>query len=210
MITVSKCKWCKRDLIVGQNWYEGSARQHAYICVTCHRGKAISRARDKGVLPQAPSKFGIPARGPDGNNNPEYQRLWRRSRGINARPQPGYGRYGVPQLLPNGKSNPEYQRRAYAYKHRIVLVHYSGTDPPQCADPYHLHEKEWKVITIYEGLHLDHINNNGAEERRQINDNLDSWLIANNFPEGYQVLCANCDWLKWVKFSQAKAYEGPT
>jgi hypothetical protein len=44
-------------------------------------------------------------------------------------------------------------------------------------------------------LTLDHMNNNGAEERR-IHGNVEklwSWLKRNNFPEGYQVLCFNCN-----------------
>ena len=48
-------------------------------------------------------------------------------------------------------------------------------------------------------LTLDHINNNGAEDRRAIGGKQTSagyvtyrYLYARNFPPGYQVLCSNC------------------
>jgi uncharacterized Zn finger protein (UPF0148 family) len=46
-------------------------------------------------------------------------------------------------------------------------------------------------------LALDHINNNGSEERRRLTSWLGSafyyWLVKHNFPPGYQVLCHNCN-----------------
>jgi hypothetical protein len=49
-------------------------------------------------------------------------------------------------------------------------------------------------------LHIDHVDNNGAEHRRQMGDptgaNFYSWLKQHGFPLGFQVLCANCNWAK--------------
>ncbi len=47
-------------------------------------------------------------------------------------------------------------------------------------------------------LTIDHINNDGADHRRKIGrgDALYYWLIKNNFPEGFQTLCRNCNWAK--------------
>lgn len=48
-------------------------------------------------------------------------------------------------------------------------------------------------------LSIDHINNDGAEHRRRMNVNgynLIIWIINNNFPKDYQVLCMNCNWSK--------------
>ena len=50
-------------------------------------------------------------------------------------------------------------------------------------------------------LAIDHVNNNGAEHRNEINGGLGRnksvemycWLEENNFPEGFQVLCYNCN-----------------
>lgn len=52
--------------------------------------------------------------------------------------------------------------------------------------------------TRKEFLHIDHANGDGAAHRRQIGDktgaNMYAWLKKNNFPAGFQVLCANCNW----------------
>lgn len=48
-------------------------------------------------------------------------------------------------------------------------------------------------------LTIDHINNDGAEHRRQTNGaarNIYRWLEANDYPEGFQVLCMNCNFGK--------------
>jgi hypothetical protein len=45
-------------------------------------------------------------------------------------------------------------------------------------------------------LTIDHMDNNGAEHRKKINrfgEGFYRWLISNNFPNGYQVLCFNCN-----------------
>lgn len=71
-----------------------------------------------------------------------------------------------------------------------VLIHYSG-DPPKCAC---CGESE------YNFLQIDHVNGGGNRHRKSIKVKCGSkfyyWLWKNNFPEGYQVLCANCNWGK--------------
>lgn len=55
---------------------------------------------------------------------------------------------------------------------------------------------------IKEFLQIDHINNDGAKHRKSIfgeknkNKPLYSWIIKNNFPPMFQILCANCNWGK--------------
>jgi hypothetical protein len=51
-------------------------------------------------------------------------------------------------------------------------------------------------------LSIDHINNDGAEERKSGKYNgggsaFYNWLRKNNFPSGYQVLCMNCQFGKY-------------
>lgn len=52
-------------------------------------------------------------------------------------------------------------------------------------------------------LDIDHINNDGAEHRRKIfseyGGSFSQWLIKNNFPDGFQVLCKNCNWRKQLR-----------
>jgi hypothetical protein len=54
-------------------------------------------------------------------------------------------------------------------------------------------------------LVVDHINDNGLEHRNSIGQGIRkigsgsviiAWLIKNNFPEGFQLLCANCNMAK--------------
>jgi hypothetical protein len=52
-------------------------------------------------------------------------------------------------------------------------------------------------------LTIDHVNNDGAKHRREVvglgrggGKKIYAWLIANNFPPGFQILCMNCNWGK--------------
>lgn len=48
-------------------------------------------------------------------------------------------------------------------------------------------------------LQIDHVNNDGAKHRRQMGgggNHLYLWLKRNKYPEGFQVLCANCNYAK--------------
>ncbi len=56
--------------------------------------------------------------------------------------------------------------------------------------------------THIEFLELDHINGGGKEHMRSINSSLPGWLKKNNYPEGFQVLCSNCN-IKKVKVAAA-------
>lgn len=50
----------------------------------------------------------------------------------------------------------------------------------------------------YELLTVDHVNNDGKAHRMEIGGGgkLYRWLIINNFPPGFQILCMNCNWAK--------------
>lgn len=83
--------------------------------------------------------------------------------------------------------------RIFREKRRLACLTHYGGDPPKCAC---CGESEIKFLM------LDHINNDGNVQRRRLfgenksSGRFYSWLIKNNFPEGYQVLCANCNWGK--------------
>ena len=67
-----------------------------------------------------------------------------------------------------------------------VLVHYGG-NPPKCACCGENHT---------EFLEVDHIHGDGRKQRRKLRKvygNFYNWIIKNDFPEGLQVLCANCN-----------------
>ena len=70
-----------------------------------------------------------------------------------------------------------------------VLTHYGG-DPPKCKMCGESH---------IEFLTIDHIDGGGKQHRKQIKNNTYRWLINNNFPKGFQVLCMNCQFFKEKK-----------
>jgi hypothetical protein len=87
----------------------------------------------------------------------------------------------------HGKEMKEWNKE-YRDKLRLqVLSHYSPELKCQCCGESHV-----------EFLTIDHINNDGAEHKREIGGDpyLMNWLIKNNYPEGFQVLCYNCNLCK--------------
>lgn len=67
-------------------------------------------------------------------------------------------------------------------------------------------KRRWRVLSHYGGrcaccgedkyefLAIDHINGGGTQHRaKEKISNLDRWLINNNFPEGFRILCHNCN-----------------
>ena len=79
---------------------------------------------------------------------------------------------------------------------REILQHYGG-NPPKCA---------YCHCNIFECLDIDHINNNGFQERKKWKSAsiFYRWIITNNFPPNYQILCRNCNWLKYLKNKNIK------
>jgi hypothetical protein len=49
-------------------------------------------------------------------------------------------------------------------------------------------------------LVLDHVNGGGTQHRAELSrrgQQMYTWVIREGFPEGFQVLCANCNLAKW-------------
>ena len=71
---------------------------------------------------------------------------------------------------------------------REVLLHYSiNPEKPICSKC---------GFDDIRALSIDHINGGGNIQREFIHENFYRWLIKNNYPEGYQVLCMNCQFIK--------------
>ena len=52
-----------------------------------------------------------------------------------------------------------------------------------------------------EALTFDHINNDGNTHRKEINNSrIEDWMKENNYPEGFRVLCRNCNWLDRIGY----------
>ncbi len=79
-----------------------------------------------------------------------------------------------------------YRAKWYLKKKLGILSHYSnGT--MKCARC---------GFDDIRALSIDHINGGGAPHRRKTGNDVYGWLKRNGFPEGYQVLCMNCQLIK--------------
>ncbi len=97
--------------------------------------------------------------------------------------------------LRQNRTTNRYQRNL----RREILEHYSGHIPAQCIQCGE---------SRYQCLELDHINDNGSEHGKRlcksegyrayrgVNSYIYRDIKNNNYPEGYQTLCANCHSIK--------------
>lgn len=81
--------------------------------------------------------------------------------------------------------NKEYALQKRTSIRREILAHYSDGDP-RC---------ECCGERTVEFLALDHINGGGAKHRKSVK-NMTSWIIKNDFPPIFRVLCHNCNMAK--------------
>lgn len=91
--------------------------------------------------------------------------------------------------LKHNTESKEYQRVARISCKNEVFNHYCGGNIccACCGE------------TAIQFLSIDHINGDGAEKRREIKSQggaMYSWLKGNGYPEGYQILCFNCNMAK--------------
>ena len=80
----------------------------------------------------------------------------------------------------NGKERRSaYDRKYHARQRKEVLEHYGNKC--ECCE-----ETEPMFLTI------DHINGGGTKHSKKVGY-LSSWLVRNNYPEGFRLLCINCN-----------------
>lgn len=81
--------------------------------------------------------------------------------------------------------------REYHKKLRLAIISAYTNGTMKCKCGY----------TDIRALTIDHINGGGRQERKRIGSNsvFYNYLIKNNFPEGYQILCANCNTIKRIE-----------
>lgn len=56
-------------------------------------------------------------------------------------------------------------------------------------------------------LTIDHIHGGGSKHNKEIGGNLYRWLKKNNFPDGFQVLCGNCNHSKENKLKKHNIFK---
>ena len=83
------------------------------------------------------------------------------------------------------------RRKREALQRKLVLEYYGGK-PSRCKNCGY---------RIYECLDIDHVNGDGKGNihRKKIRGTIYHWIIKNKFPKGFQVLCRNCNWLKYIR-----------
>lgn len=90
----------------------------------------------------------------------------------------------------SAKGKETNSRAAKAYRRRQkekVVEHYSkGTNQCACCA-----EKMFEFLTV------DHIGGGGTKHRKEIGTrDIIPWLVVQNFPPGFQILCFNCNCAK--------------
>ena len=103
----------------------------------------------------------------------------------------------------NHKLEMSMQSREYNLKRKNrVLIHYGNGECAciQCG--------ESRIAC----LSIDHINGGGNKHRKAIGEDsrFYAWLENNNYPEGYQTLCMNCQWIKKFEKGELGNYAIPT
>ncbi len=78
---------------------------------------------------------------------------------------------------PEVKSKQKDKRRS---DRLIVLEHYGGCCAC-CGE------------SRFEFLAIDHIEGNGNKHRKETTSHMARWIVKNNFPNGFRILCHNCN-----------------
>lgn len=85
--------------------------------------------------------------------------------------------------------------RKHRRKRKVeILEHYGGVQCFICG------------VDDIEVLTLDHVAGGGTKQRRKFKDGHATyrWIINNNYPDGFRVLCRNCNWKEYLKSLRGK------
>jgi len=123
-------------------------------------------------------------------NNPETLKRYRKL--YYAKPEVIEHRKQYMAKWRNSEEKKEYIRkyaRERARKIRELVLQAYGGKCSECSE------------ARFPCLEIDHINNDGAQHRREMKINggsnaLTYWLYRNKYPEGFRILCGNCHRMK--------------
>ena len=122
------------------------------------------------------------------DSHKEECRLWSKFSYI--RNKETYNRYSKKYRFIH-KDELKQRKKEYNLKRKInVMQHYSNKEIPECKL---CGQKDIRYLSV------DHINGFGEKHRQEINKSgigFYNWLIKNNYPEGYQILCIACNMAK--------------
>ena len=108
-----------------------------------------------------------------------------------------------PQISPARREQLKQANRRYYQKKRASYNNKKRERAQKSKEIVLTHYGNGKLACRRCGFHdiralsIDHKNGKGKEHRRQISGmTFYNWLIESKFPEGYQTLCMNCQWIK--------------
>lgn len=96
----------------------------------------------------------------------------------------------------------EYERergRTNVLRNKLKIISHYTNGEMRCMNPDC--EVPGGAKNIW-ALSVDHINGGGCkhtEELKKLGTNFYAWLIKNNYPKGFQVICMNCNMIKKVQ-----------
>lgn len=93
-------------------------------------------------------------------------------------------------MVYKNKEMEKQKRKERLLKRKVLVFTYYSKPSIFCACC-----GDWR----FEFLQIDHINGDGGSHRKELGKNgnlLYAWIIKNNFPAGFQVLCRGCNNIK--------------
>lgn len=130
-------------------------------------------------------------------NVTEYMREWRKKNPNKAKEYRDKIKYGDPTRSKWYYEKDRYNRKRNREKLRLAVIKYYSNGLMECG---------LCGCDIYDVLDVDHIHGGGNEHRRRVIGKSHGggylfylWLRQNNFPDGYRILCKNCNWLESLK-----------
>lgn len=175
---MKRCTMCKTEKDLSEFWYSKSKAQYVAECHECRkaRGKLYRDNPERKELAREVSRKWR-------KDHPEtlnrLQMEWReRNPGLAAERTAIWRKENRERAL-RGQRNCHRKLKNAAY------AAYGGFQCACCGE-------------TEEGfLSIDHVNNDGAHHRKNVSHRkLPKWLKKNGYPEGFQILCMNCNFGK--------------
>ncbi len=170
------CRVCSIELTLGENWTTSMQKSYSNICLKCERER-----QKNPKYRETQKKYYL--------NNKEYLSLQNKQYQIENKEKIQIQRKEY-YSLNSEKISIRDKKKRMEIRYDIISYYTDGIMKCMCPG---CNEDHLDFLTI------DHINNDGAEHRKEIGDggsNLYYWIYKNNFPEGFQVLCMNCNFSK--------------
>ncbi len=187
LLLLKQCFKCKRNLSFSEFYkYKLTKDGLRYNCKDCQKEYYIKN-RDriliqrKGYRKKNKDKIKKQAR-LYRKENPNYNKEWH-EKNFN---------YSKEYHKEYRQTNKE-KRREYRRKNRLKIINHYTNASMSCINCGY---------SDVRALSIDHINNDGAEQRKihGTGGKFYYWLIKNDYPEGFQILCRNCNYIKNLEY----------